>query len=91
MRLIWSPDSLADLIRLPDFLEPVDPSAADAVVVSLNVAANRLLEYPRLGERMPRFRRREVRRILVGSYELRYEVQPTAIIVTRLYNTRERR
>jgi len=46
---------------------------------------------PRLGERLGEFEPREVRRILVGHYELRYEIQESIIYVLRLWHTRELR
>ena len=46
---------------------------------------------PRLGERLERYNPREVRRILVGHYEMRYEIQGSTIYVTRLWHTREDR
>jgi hypothetical protein len=37
------------------------------------------LELPRIGEKLDEFEAREVRRILVGHYEVRYEIQPSTI------------
>jgi hypothetical protein len=50
-----------------------------------------LLEHPRLGEKLEEFKPREVRRILVGQYEMRYEIQGSTIYVLRLWHTRENR
>ena len=46
---------------------------------------------PRLDPRLEGFAPREVRRLFVGDYELRYEIQGEAIIVVRLWHTREDR
>ncbi len=45
----------------------------------------------RIGERIDEFEPREVRRILVEYYEMRYELTETAIYVLRLWHTREDR
>jgi hypothetical protein len=37
------------------------------------------------------FEPREVRRILVGKYEMRYEIQESTIYILRLWHTREDR
>jgi hypothetical protein len=37
------------------------------------------------------FEPREVRRILVGRYEMRYEIESDSIFVLRLWHTREQR
>ena len=54
-------------------------------------APSRLLRHPRIGERPEEFDPREVRRILTGRYEIRYEIQEAAIYVLRLWHTREDR
>jgi len=62
------------LRRLYDFLEPVNRGAAvRAVRVTVN-RIERIPAQPRLGERLPRFVPREVRRVLVAKYEIRYEL-----------------
>lgn len=82
---------MSDLGRPYDFLAPVNRSAAARTVESLTAAPKRLLEQPRLGERLEEFEPREVRRILVGHYEIRYEIHQSAIYVLRLWHTREDR
>jgi len=48
-------------------------------------------DYPRLGESLEEFAPREVRRILVGHFEMRYEIVESVIYVLRLWHTREDR
>ncbi|MFI4934202.1 MAG: type II toxin-antitoxin system RelE/ParE family toxin [Caulobacterales bacterium] len=91
MKLTWSRPALADLVRLHDFLEPVAPRAADAVVKDLNRAALRLRDFPRVGMRVEHYSPREVRRIIVGAYELRYEVIGEEVFVVRVWHGREDR
>lgn len=91
MRLKWTSSASADLARLYDFLAPVNKRAAIRTVQSLIAAPGRLLGHPRLGERLDEFEPREVRRIFVGQYELRYEIQKSTIYVLRLWHTREDR
>jgi len=81
----------SDLVRLYEFLAPVNKPAAARTVQTLTVAPDRLLLNPRIGERLDEFEPREVRRILVGHYEMRYEIQESMIYVLRLWHTRERR
>ena len=54
-------------------------------------APGRLLDYPRIGEKLDAFAPREVRRIIVGNYELRYEIADFTIFVLRLWHCRENR
>ena len=87
----WTSKAVDDLARLHEFLAPVNPRAAHRAVQSLVAAAGRIAESPRLGERLDRYEPREVRRVLVGRYELRYEVRGAEVVILRLWHTREDR
>lgn len=91
MELKWTNKALSDLARLYEFLAPVNRDAAARTVQSLTAAPASLLENPRIGEKLEEFAPREVRRILVGHYEMRYEIQASSIYVLRLWHTREDR
>lgn len=91
MNLKWTSKASSDLARLYEFLVPVNKPAAVRTVQSLTAASSRILEQPRIGERLDEFEPREVRRILVGHYEIRYEIQESTIYVLRLWHTREDR
>ena len=91
MELKWTSKALSDLARLYEFLAPVNKPAAARTVQALAVAPSALLANPRIGERIEEFEPREVRRILVGHYEMRYELTETTIYVLRLWHTREDR
>jgi len=91
MRLKWTSKALDDLARLYEFLAAVNKPAAARTVQLLTAAPTRLLEQPYIGEKLEEFEPREVRRILVGRYEMRYEIQDTAIYILRLWHTREDR
>jgi len=80
-----------DLRRLHAFLEPVNPGAAARAVRAIVSRVGRIPAQPRLGERLPRFGSREVRRVLVGDYEIRYELINTDLIVLRIFHAREDR
>jgi plasmid stabilization system protein ParE len=91
MELKWTSKALSDLSRLHGFLAPVNRQAAARAVQSLTTVPARLLEHPRIGEKLEEFEPREVRRILVGHYEIRYEIQESTIYVLRPWYTREDR
>lgn len=91
MELKWTRRALADITRLYEFLAQLDREAAVRVIQSLSTAPTRLGAAPRLGERLDEFDPREVRRILVGNYEMRYEIKESTIYVLRLWHTRENR
>lgn len=91
MELKWTSKALSDVARLYEFLALVNPCAAAQVVQKLAKAPAVLLVHPRIGERLFQFELREVRRLLVGDYEIRYEVRESAIYVLRIWHTREDR
>ena len=91
MDLKWTSRARRDLVRLHDFLNEVNPQAAAKVIGSLAAAPQRLLEHPRLGQRLEAFDPREVRRIFVGPYEVRYEIQAGTIWVVQIWHGREDR
>lgn len=79
MTLKWTRATLSDLQRLHAFLHPVNPDAAARVI-------QRLTEGPDLLQTQPR----EVRSILIGDYELRYEITADqAVWILRVWRTRE--
>ncbi len=91
MELKWTNKALSDLARLYEFMAAVNSQAASRVVQSLVAAPVNLIKYPRFGERLEEFNPRDVRRIIVNNYELRYEVQTSIIYILRLWHTKEER
>ncbi|TBR25259.1 type II toxin-antitoxin system RelE/ParE family toxin [bacterium] len=91
MKLQWTSKAHDDLSRLHAFLAEGSPKAAARAIRALVAAPTRLLTHPRLGEALDGFEPREVRRIFVGRYELRYEVAPRTVTVLRVWHAREDR
>ncbi|HEY4075465.1 MAG TPA: type II toxin-antitoxin system RelE/ParE family toxin [Rhizomicrobium sp.] len=91
MRIQWTSKASSDLVRLYEHLKPVAPKAAARIVQELTRAPSRLLDYPRLGEKLEAFEPREVRRIIIGNYELRYQIVAGTIFILRLWHSRENR
>lgn len=91
MALRWTTSARADLVRLHEFLEPVNPRAAAQAVQLLVAGVKRIPARPRLGQRLSEFAPREVRRILIGDYEIRYELTARDVFVLRIFHTREER
>jgi plasmid stabilization system protein ParE len=87
----WTRKAQQDLERLHGFLAAVNPVAAQRVLRALIAAVSHLGEHPRLGARLNEYGKREVRRLVVGDYELRHELKGTALFVLRLWHVREDR
>jgi plasmid stabilization system protein ParE len=64
--------------------------AAKAVRIS-TAAPNSLLSNPFLGQRLDEFAPRQIRRLIVGQYEMRYEISERTIYILRVWHRREDR
>lgn len=91
MKISWANKALSDLVRLYEFLAPVNKPAGTNIVQNLANAPTRLVVNPRIGERLEEFDPREVRKILIQQYEMRYEIQGSTVYILRLWHTRENR
>ncbi len=91
MQLQWTASALADIGRLHEFLVRVNSRAAAKIVQMLTAVPNSLISNPFVGRRLEEFTPNDVRRIIVGQYELRYEIRKETIYILRLWHTREDR
>ena len=91
MRIKWTSRSLGDVARLHAFLAEVNRPAAAKIMRSFTTAAKQLREHPRSGEQLEEFAPRDVRRIIVGQYEMRYEIAEQGIFILRLWHGNEDR
>jgi len=89
--LRWTSAAYGDLKRVHEFLLPVNPAAAARLVRAVVVRVRRVPAQPRLGDKVSGFEPREVRRVLIQRYEVRYEVAGSDIIILRVFHTREER
>ena len=91
MGLRWTSQANRDLVRLHEFLAPVNPGAAAKAVRLILAGVERLAAHPRLGRRLTQYEPREVRSLVIGDYEVRYELKTKDLIVLRLWHAREDR
>lgn len=91
MRIRWSQQASDDVGRLHAFAASFSPEAGAGVARMLIAAPNVLLDHPRLGERIHRHDDPEVRRLIVGDYELRYVLEDDIIHIVRIWHCREDR
>jgi len=65
--------------------------AAASIASELAAAPETLIHNPRLGTRLTQFAPNDVRRIIVGDYEIRYEISDGTVYILRIWHTREDR
>ncbi len=93
MKVVWLTAARADVRRFYDFLIVKDPRAAERAVRAIRLGADRLEENPRIGRRMDNETERRELFIPfgVGAYVLRYRIHGEALIVIRVWHSREHR
>ena len=67
------------------------PAVLSRAVNMYAAAPRNLLVHPRIGEKLEEFDPREVRRILVGRHEMRYEIQGSTVFALRRWHAGEER
>jgi toxin ParE1/3/4 len=90
--LLWLPEAVHDLVRLRAFIGEKNPGAAQRAARRIREAAAVLRERPELG----RVVEGEEFRDLVapfggGAYVLRYRIDDDAVVVARVWHSREER
>jgi plasmid stabilization system protein ParE len=91
MNVRWTSKANLDLVRLHDFIATKNPSAAADIVDRLVAAPDPLIKNPWIGTPLRQFEPREIRRIIVGNYEMRYEIVNGTIYILRIWHTLEDR
>lgn len=79
------------MVRLHAFLVTINSRAAAQVVRRLVAGTEQLMQYPQLGVKLDEFIPRDVRRIIIGDYEIRHELTDETIYILRLWHGREDR
>lgn len=91
-RLIWSPEALADVARLHDFLAPKDEGAARRAVAVIREGVKILERHPEIGrpteDMSPEFREWPMR-FGAGGYVALYRYDRVAVVVLAVRHSRE--
>lgn len=93
MKLRWLPEARDDIQRLFTFLLGKNAEAAKRAIRTIQLGADRLIEFPRVGRPMndDSGRRELFVPFGAGAYVLRYRIHDARIIVIRVWHSREDR
>ena len=93
MKVLWLPDALDDAERLFRFLIEKDASAAERAVRAISSGAEKLRDLPRIGRPLgdDTNRRDFVVPFGAGAYVLRYRIHRDAVVIIRVWHSRELR
>ena len=87
MTLRWTGKAQSDLERLHAFLAHASPRAAVQTASTIVAGIAKPPVHPRLGHKLDQFSPMEVRRVLIGEYEVRYALERDVITILRLRHT----
>ena len=91
MTVLWSEESLADMERIFEFHAKFSIPVAMRVMSMIRRATNLPTVFPQAGRSCIQYNPRDVRDLVVGDYQLRYEVAGKAIRVVRVWHCKEER
>lgn len=92
MRLVYSVEAVADLVRLREFIAADDPSAAARIADELVTRIALVCRFPEMGKSVPLAPDPEiVRDAIFGKYVVRYTIHPSSIVVLRIWHQFEAR
>ena len=90
MKLVYSAESVNDLIHLREFIEIKNPQAAKRVAQSIKKGITQLKSFPYIGVKVEQAPDPEIiRDIIIGNYTARYLIRPKEIIVLRIWHHKE--
>ena len=92
MRLVYSQEAVADLIRLRQFIADHDPTAAARIAADLLARIDNLCSFPEIGRPVPQAPQPDtVRDFIFGKYVVRYTLHDKALVVLRVWHHYENR
>jgi plasmid stabilization system protein ParE len=95
LKLVYSPEAVADLRRLHDFVAEQNPLAARRLSKSLRDGIKRLKQFPRMGRRVRQsadvWAPEEIRDWVTGTYIARYLLLDETIVILRIWHQKENR
>jgi len=92
MRLVYSQEAVADLVRLRAFIAEKDPAAAARVAAELVARIENLCRFPYLGVEVANAPQpAQVRDMVFGNYVVRYSIHAEALAVLRVWHHYESR
>jgi plasmid stabilization system protein ParE len=87
VKLVYSQEAVADLVRLRDFIANNDPTAAARVAADLVARIDGLCGFPEMGRSVSQAPEPDsIRDFIFGKYVVRYTVHGTALVILRIWH-----
>ena len=74
-KIIWSPEAIADLVDLRDYIARDSPTYAAAMAERILAATDRLSDFPLSGREVPELDDISIRELVISSFRVIYRVR----------------
>ncbi len=92
MKILYSPESINDLIRLRKFIEVENPLVAQRIANAIKKGINQFKTFPYLGVEVPQAPNPEmIQDLIIGKYIVRYLIRSKDIYILRVWHHKENR
>ncbi len=90
MRLVYSQEAVADLVRLRAFIANNDPTAAARIAADLVTRIEGLCAFPEMGRSVSQAPEPEsIHDFIFGKYVVRYAAHANALVILRIWHQYE--
>ena len=89
MKIIFTPESITDLVHLKKFVEQKSPKAANRMAKNILSGISKLKEFPNLGIEVKKAKSDKIRDFILGEYIIRYLVLNKTIHILRIWHHKE--
>lgn len=85
----YSPESIADLQRLVEFVELKNPYAARRIAIDLQEGVSKLKQFPQIGLPVAKaFDPEKIRDLYISAYTVRYLINENTIYILRVWQNK---
>lgn len=80
-KVVWSPAARSDLKNIVAYIAEEDPNAAAKLGYAIIEASKAVARFERKGRRVPEFRNKNIRELIVSPYRMIYRIRIDANIL----------
>ncbi len=89
MKLRWMPQARADLQAIYDYIAEDSPQNAARMIERLLDRAERMVDFPQSGRKVPEYQREDIREVIESPYRIIYRTLPDRIdVLTVMHSAR---
>ncbi|MCP4753380.1 MAG: type II toxin-antitoxin system RelE/ParE family toxin [Proteobacteria bacterium] len=89
MKILYTPESIDDLIRLREFIATENPETANRIANALQIGIKKLKTFPKIGIEVEESDSDLIRDLILGDYIVRYLVLKETIHILRIWHHKE--